>query len=62
MNGANEVLVDAFLKGKIRYTDIPEKLARILDWHRPAYKLDLETILNIDQEVRDYTERLCEVL
>lgn len=62
MNGANEVLVDAFLKGKIRYTDIPEKLARILDWHKPAYKLDLETILNIDQEVRDYTERLCEVL
>ncbi len=62
MNGANEVLVDAFLKGRIRYTDIPEKLARILEWHQPAYKLDLETILNIDQEVRDYTERLCEVL
>lgn len=52
LNGANEVLVDLFLHGKIRFIEIQEYLERILDAHVPEYHLTLEKILQIDQEVR----------
>jgi len=52
LNGANEVLVQLFLEGKIKFTQIPETLERILDSHVPQYGADLETILAVDKEVR----------
>lgn len=57
LNGANEVLVDLFLQGKIRFIEIQEYLERILDAHVPEYGLTLEKILHIDQQVREYTYR-----
>ena len=58
LNGANEVLVDAFLKRKIPFIQIQNKLEKILNSHIPSYNLDLEGILQADKEVRIYTEEI----
>lgn len=58
LNGANEVLVSAFLERRIGFIDIQNKLESILDKHKPAYNLDLEGILEIDKETRKYTEEI----
>lgn len=52
MNAANEVLVDQFLKGKIRFVDIEKNIEKILELHTPSYNLGLNDIINIDQEIR----------
>ena len=52
LNGANEVLVDRFLKGKISFIDIQNTLEKILQNHKPEYNLELEDILRIDKEIR----------
>lgn len=52
MNAANEILVELFLKGKIRFIDIQNNIQRILDEHKPAYNIDLEDILKADEEAR----------
>ena len=53
LNGANEVLVDRFLKREIRFIDIQNTLEKILDQHVPTYDLTLEDILRIDKEIRE---------
>lgn len=55
MNAANEVLVELFLNGKIRFTDIQNNLERILDAHKPTYNLDLEGIMQADTAARRIT-------
>ena len=52
MNGANEALVDLFLKGKIRFIDIQNILEKIIEKHNPAYNLDLEGIMEADLKAR----------
>ena len=52
MNAANEVLVDRFLKGQIKFTDIQDGLERILEKHVPEYNPGLEDIVRIDRETR----------
>lgn len=58
LNGANEVLVDLFLNGKIRFVDIPDTLERILDEHKPEYNLKLDDILRIDKDIRKETYQM----
>ncbi|MCQ2550603.1 MAG: 1-deoxy-D-xylulose-5-phosphate reductoisomerase [Clostridia bacterium] len=53
LNGANEVLVDKFLKGEIRFIQIQERLEEILEGHKPSYDLGLQDILDIDKEIRE---------
>ena len=53
LNGANEVLVDLFLKSKIRFIDIQNTLERVMDRHVPDYGLDLEGILGTDRQIRE---------
>lgn len=53
LNGANEVLVDMFLKGKIRFTDIQDTLVKVMDEHRPVRCLDIEGILEEDSRIRE---------
>lgn len=55
MNAANEVLVELFLNGKIRFTEIQNNLERILDAHKPTYNLDLEGIMQADAAARRIT-------
>lgn len=52
LNAANEVLVEQFLSGRIRFADIEKNLERILDAHNPTYNLTLEDVLNVDRQVR----------
>lgn len=52
LNGANETLVELFLKKKIKFTDIQNILERILEAHSPAYNLDLEGIMEADRKAR----------
>ena len=53
LNGANEVLVDMFLKGKIRFTDIQDTLVKVMEEHRPVRDLDIEGILEEDSRIRE---------
>lgn len=52
LNAANEVLVDRFLKGEIRFTDIQKNIENILEHHTPSYNLGLNDIVDIDKEIR----------
>lgn len=52
LNAANEVLVQWFLDGKIRFLDIQKTIERVLEDHKPVYHPGLEDILDIDQRIR----------
>ena len=52
LNGANETLVELFMKKKIKFTHIQNILERILEAHSPAYNLDLEGIMEADRKAR----------
>ena len=52
LNGANEVLVELFLAGKIGFLAIEEILARLLAKHVPADGTDLADILAVDEKAR----------
>lgn len=52
MNAANEVLVEQFLAGKIRWIDIGRKLEILMEAHQVMPQESLETLLAIDQEAR----------
>lgn len=52
MNGANEVLVQKFLEGKIGFTQIQETIERVLCEHIPKYRLTPEIILEEDKKIR----------
>lgn len=56
LNGANEVLVQAFLDGRIGFTDIAAKIEEVLEEHVPVSVRDPEDILYIDKETRRKTE------
>jgi 1-deoxy-D-xylulose-5-phosphate reductoisomerase len=52
LNAANEVLVQQFLAGKIKFLDIQNTVERVLQEHKPVYNLDLEEIIEIDHNIR----------
>ena len=58
LNAADEVLVNAFLERRIKYTDIPNMIEKMLDMHK-AEKLDtIDKILELDKRAREETEKL----
>jgi 1-deoxy-D-xylulose-5-phosphate reductoisomerase len=52
LNAANEVLVDAFLNGRIGYLDIPGIARRVLDRHEPVRGGGLDDLLAADAWAR----------
>lgn len=55
LNAADEILVNAFLDRKIKFTDIPRIIEIMLEKHQPV-KLDtIEKILELDRKVREET-------
>lgn len=52
LNGANEMLVQMFLEGKIKFIDIQDTIEKVLDKHDPKYNLELEGILEADRAAR----------
>jgi len=60
LNAADEVLVNAFLEGNIKYTDIPNMIEKMLILHE-GEKLDtIEKILDLDKRARIETKKLIE--
>jgi 1-deoxy-D-xylulose-5-phosphate reductoisomerase len=62
LNAANEVAVERFLAGAIRFTDIPEILERVMAAHRTQPASDLETCLEADRWARAEAERVLRAL
>ncbi len=60
MNGANEVLAEAFLKRRIRFVQIQDLLEEVMQRHVPDYDLTLETILAADAAAREDAQSLIE--
>ena len=56
LNGANEVLVQAFLEKRIGFLEIGRILETIMNAHLPGRTENLEEILGIDGEARAKTE------
>lgn len=52
LNAANEVAVNAFLNHRIAFSRIPEIIDKILDQHNNEAARDVETVLEVDQEIR----------
>lgn len=57
-NAANEVLVEAFLQEKIKFTDIFDSLEQIITKTKPQPIDSFDQILYIDSEVRNKTHKL----
>lgn len=53
LNGANEVLVEMFLEGRISFIQIQEMLVKIMEEHVPKYDLDIQGILETDMRIRE---------
>lgn len=55
LSAADEVLVDAFLNGSLRFNDIPTTLEKVLAKFGKVKEAALEDIYGIDAEARKYT-------
>ena len=60
MNAANEVAVQAFIKGEIGYLDIPEIIRRMMDAAPTHSHPSLQTILDIDKGTEEKAQLLVE--
>jgi 1-deoxy-D-xylulose-5-phosphate reductoisomerase len=53
LSAVDEVAVDAFRTGQIRFTDIPALIESVLDRHNPQDVTDLDVVLEADHWARD---------
>jgi 1-deoxy-D-xylulose-5-phosphate reductoisomerase len=61
MNAADEVAVEAFLRRKIRFMEIPQIIKQVFDRHSRRQDLaSIEMVLEFDQAVRKETRRIIE--
>ncbi|MGA6992750.1 MAG: 1-deoxy-D-xylulose-5-phosphate reductoisomerase [Candidatus Deferrimicrobiaceae bacterium] len=59
LNAANEVAVDAFLKGRIRFTDIVRVGETMMAvWRREKRPVTLKKVLRVDAEAREEASRI----
>ncbi len=56
LNAANEVAVEAFLEGKIKFLDISEVSRRVMNEHRPLNNLNLDRVIEADRWARRQAE------
>lgn len=52
LNAANEALVYLFLGKRIKFLDIQDNIIKVIEKHTPKYNLNLESIMEIDKEIR----------
>jgi 1-deoxy-D-xylulose-5-phosphate reductoisomerase len=60
MNAANEQAVSSFLRGEIKFLQIPELVARAMELHRPEAP-SLEGILLADAQTREFVRNVIQV-
>lgn len=58
LNAANEAAVEGFLNGKITFLKIPKLIEKSMRLHKVVKNPDLQTLIQIDQVVREQTEAL----
>lgn len=58
LNAANEVLVDAFLNRKIKYTDIPNGIEKVMNMYEKRELNSVDEILAFDEEVKKKTREM----
>jgi len=60
LNAANEVAVNGFLEGSIKFTDIPLLLQKVMEKHEVKSVRTIEDILRADQWAREKTKMIIE--
>jgi len=60
-NASNEIAVQAFLDGKIRFTQIIEIINKTLDKHKNVHNIDLEVLLETDRWARETATKMINV-
>lgn len=60
LNAANEVAVEAFLGGRLRFTGIADAVAAALDAHDVAPADDLDAVMDADRRAREIVRRRVE--
>jgi len=58
LNGANEEVVQAFLRKKIRFIDLAPLIFEVMERHRSQAIGSLEEIFEVDRQTRELTRRL----
>ena len=58
LNAANEVAVEAFLKGRITFLEIEDLVEKSLASHNNMSNPDLSLIEEIDRETREFVNSL----
>ena len=58
LNAANEVVVEAFLAGRVRWIDIAALLATALDRHEPRLLVTVDDVIAVDARARDVARSL----
>jgi len=53
LNAANEIAIDYFLNGKIKFTDIPEIIREEMEKHQIIKNPDLDEVLRIDRKTKE---------
>ena len=61
LNAANEIAVEAFLIGRIGFTDIPIAIERTMDVHQPHSLGTIEEVLSVDRWARKKTRELLSI-
>jgi 1-deoxy-D-xylulose-5-phosphate reductoisomerase len=55
MNAANEMAVEAFLEGRIKFLEIPALIERVMDAHQPGSLTTIADVLEVDRWSRTKT-------
>jgi 1-deoxy-D-xylulose-5-phosphate reductoisomerase len=58
LNAANEVAVNAFLKGMIRFTEIPVIIKRTMDYHSVMPDAEIDVVIEADRWARRKAEEI----
>ena len=53
LNAANEVAVEAFLAGRLKFTAITEIVAEVMHGHSPSHYTSLQELLAVDRRARE---------
>ncbi len=59
LNAANEIAVDAFLNGRLGFTEIASVVEQTLSICQPTAPSDLESVLAVDAQARDVAMGFC---
>lgn len=62
LNAANEVAVEAFLDGRIKFTDIPVIIEKTMEAHMPHPLTSIEEVLSVDRWGREKSREILGIL